>query len=95
MFTSWKATLKHAIPPGLLNALLLRFPSLYHTKLVFYETKLRPLGGIDELLAQLAGVLDVDGQIIECSSSRCGASVMMAKYLRSQQVSKKVLACDS
>ena len=95
MHTSWKATLKQAIPPALLNAVLLRFPSLYHTKLVFYETNLRALGGIDELLAQLARVLDVDGQIIECGSSRCGASVIMANYLRGQQVYKKILACDS
>jgi hypothetical protein len=91
----WKKMLKHAIPLALLNTFLLRFPSLYHTKLVFYETNLQATGGIDELLDQLARVLDVEGDIVECGSSRCGASVIMAHYLQAQQVDKKILACDS
>lgn len=95
MQQSWKASLKHTIPPVLLNSLLLRFPSLYRTKLVFYETNLRAAGGIDELLAQLATVLDVEGEIIECGSSRCGASIIMANYLHARQANKKILACDS
>lgn len=52
-------------------------------------------GGIDELLAQAAAVLNVEGEIIECGSSRCGASILMANYLRARQVNKKILACDS
>jgi len=92
---SWRAKVKHAIPPALLNALLIRFPSLYRTKLVYYETNLRRFGGIDELLAQLTAVLDVEGDIIECGSSRCGTSIIMASYLRTRQVNKKILACDS
>lgn len=92
---SLKTKIKHTIPPALLNTLLLHFPSLYRTKLVFYETNLRAGGGIDELLAQLAMVLDVEGEIIECGSSRCGASILMAQYLRSRRINKKILACDS
>jgi Macrocin-O-methyltransferase (TylF) len=92
---SLKVRLKHTIPPALLNAVLLRFPFLYRTKLVFYETNLIAAGGIDELLAQMATVLNVKGEIIECGSSRCGASIIMANYLRTQQVNKKILACDS
>ena len=92
---SWRAKVKHAVPPALLNALLLRFPSLYRTKLVCYETNLRSAGGIDELLAQMTTVMDVEGEIIECGSSRCGASIIMASYLRTRQVNKKILACDS
>ncbi len=92
---SLKVRLKHAIPPGLLNAVLLRFPFLYQTKLVFYETTLLTAGGIDELLSQLVTVLNVEGEIIECGSSRCGASIIMAKYLQTQGVNKKILACDS
>ncbi len=91
----WKKMLKHAIPLALLNMLLLRFPSLYRTKLVFYETNLQANGGIDELLDQLSTVLDVEGDIVECGCSRCGASVIMAHYLQIQQVDKKILACDS
>jgi len=92
---SLKVRLKHAIPPGLLNAVLLRFPFLYQTRLVFYETTLLTAGGIDELLSQLVTVLNVEGEIIECGSSRCGASIIMAKYLQTQGVNKKILACDS
>jgi hypothetical protein len=87
--------IKRAIPPGLLNAVLLWFPSLYRTKLVFYETNLRAAGGVDELLAQMKTVLDIEGDVIECGSSRCGASIIMANYLRKQKVNKIVLACDS
>lgn len=83
------------IPPTLLNTILLRFPSLYGTKLVFYETNLQKAGEIDELLAQMAMVLDVDGDIIECGSSRCGTSIIMAKCLIARQLNKKILACDS
>jgi hypothetical protein len=90
-----KAKLKHAFPPTLLNAVLLQFPILYRTKLVFYETNLTTNGGIDELLAQMATVHDVKGDIIECGSSRCGASIILAKYLQAQRVNKKILACDS
>jgi hypothetical protein len=92
---SRKIILKHAFPPALLNAVLLQFPFLYRTKLVFYETNLQSEGGIDELLAQMAIVLDVEGNIIECGSSRCGTSIIMAHYLRTKHVNKKILACDS
>jgi hypothetical protein len=90
-----KVKLKHAFPPALLNTVLLQFPILYRTRLVFYETNLITAGGIDKLLAQMATVLRVKGDIIECGSSRCGASIIMAKYLRAQRVNKKILACDS
>lgn len=95
MRSSWKAKLKHTISPALLNTLLLRFPLLYRTGFVCYETNLQAGGGIDELIAQLATVLDVEGDIIECGSSRCGASIIMANYLRTQHVNKKIFACDS
>lgn len=92
---SWKKMLKHAIPQVLLNTFLLRFPFLYRTKLVFYETNLQTNGGIDELLNQMSTVLDVEGDIVECGCSRCGASVIMAKHLQAHRVDKKILACDS
>jgi len=66
---------------------------------VFYETELKKdlnaPGGIDDLLAQMAMVLNVEGEIIECGSARCGTSVIMANYLRAQHINKKILACDS
>jgi hypothetical protein len=92
---SWKVKIKQAIPPSALNNLLLRFPFLYRTKLVFYETNLQENHGIDDLLTQLGMVMDVEGNIIECGSSRCGASIIMANYLRSRKVRKTIYACDS
>jgi hypothetical protein len=92
---SWKTKVKHAIPREVLNEVLLRFPALYRTKLVSYETNLQAMGGIYELLSQLETVLAVEGDIIECGSSRCGAGVIMANYLRTRRVDKKILACDS
>lgn len=46
MLQSWKTKVKHPIPREVLNEVLLRFPSLYRTKLVSYETNLRAMEGI-------------------------------------------------
>jgi hypothetical protein len=91
----WKAAAKRAIPPALLNNLLLTFPSLYGTRLVRYETTLASDHGIDDLVSQLAAVLHLEGEIIECGSSRCGASVIMANELRARGVRKTIYACDT
>lgn len=92
---NWKAKIKQAIPPALLNNFLLTFPLLYETDLVYYETNLRRDHGIDELLSQLSLSLTLEGNIIECGSSRCGASIIMAKYMQAKQVHKTIYACDS
>ncbi len=92
---TWKERVKHAIPPPLLNETLVRFPFLYRTNLIYYETNLRAAGGVDELLEQLETVLNIEGHIIECGSSRCGTSLIMAEYLRRTGVKKKIFACDS
>ena len=89
-----KARLKHVFPPVLLNSVLLQLPMLYQTRFVCYETNL-PTSGIDELLATLQTILHVNGDIIECGSSRCGASIIMAKYLQEKRSDKKIFACDS
>ncbi len=93
MQQSWKTRLRNKIH---YDTLLLRFPFLYATKQVFYETELKKdlnaPGGIDDLLAQMAMVLNVEGEIIECGSARCGTSVIMANYLRAQHINKKILA---
>ena len=96
MRQSWKSRLRNIIR---YDTLLLRFPFLYETKYVFYETELKEdfnaPRGIDDLLSQMAMVLNVEGEIIECGSARCGTSVIMANYLRAQHINKKILACDS
>jgi hypothetical protein len=40
-------------------------------------------------------VLKVEGNIIECGSSRCGTSIIMANDLRAKRVHKIIYACDS
>ena len=92
---NWKVAIKQKIPPFILNRFLLAFPFLYRTKLVNYETNLESNFGIEDLLSQLGFVLDVKGNIIECGSSRCGATVIMANYLRSRGTHKTIYACDS
>src|SRR5262245_4481530 len=90
----WKLLIKRSIPTNILNNLLLSFPFLYRTKAVNYETNLST-DEIADLLSQLDHVLQLEGNIIECGSSRCGASIIMANYLRSRQIFKKMYACDS
>jgi len=91
---NWKATVKHIIPAPILNNILLAFPFLYRTKLLNYETNLKS-PCVEELLSQLKLVLNVKGNIIECGSSRCGATTIMAKYLQSENIQKTIYACDS
>ena len=54
-----------------------------------------PADGIEDLLSQLESVLPVEGNIIECGSSRCGTSIIMANRLLSRGIRKTVYACDS
>ncbi len=90
----WKIFVKRLIPSSILNSLLLTFPFLYHTKIVNFETNIPP-NGIRELCSHLDMVLELEGNVIECGSSRCGASVIIANHLRARGYAKSVYACDS
>lgn len=92
---SWKSRIKNTIPVSILNRVLLAAPFLYRTQLVDYETNLRSLGGIDDLLSQFDLVANVPGEVIECGCSRCGTTVLLAEHLRRRGVHKKVFAYDS
>jgi O-methyltransferase len=92
---NWKARAKHAIPPAILNRVLLALPFLYRTRFINYESNLAANGGLDDLLAQLALVLDLEGSVIECGSSRCGTSIILANFLRSRGAERRIYACDS
>lgn len=94
---NWKVRIKQAIPPAVLNACLLRFPSLYGTSFVLYESNVNEHGGVFELLNQLSLVQQLEGDVIECGSSRCGSSILMAKQLAQVdgERTKRVFACDS
>ncbi len=92
---NWKAHVKRWVAPSVLNETLLRLPLLYRTPLVRYETNLQENRGVEDLLAQLALALPFEGDIIECGSSRCGGSVLMALAVRAAGEKKTILACDS
>jgi hypothetical protein len=92
---NWKVYVKKKIPSSFLNSVLLKFPYLYKTKLVYFETNLLAENGIGDLLNQLSLTSGVQGVVVECGSSRCGASVIMANYLKKHRIDKKILACDS
>lgn len=79
----------------MLNGILLTFPFLYRTPLVRYETNLDGGGGLSDLLAEVPGIANLRGDIIECGSSRCGSTVILAKELRRHGVKKTIYACDS
>jgi hypothetical protein len=94
MTSTLKVMLKRAVPQRLLNQALLTFPALYHSKLVNYETNMGR-SGLEDLISQLGQAINLPGDIVECGSSRCGASVIMANYCRRRGVKKKIYACDS
>ena len=83
------------IPQRMLNGILLRFPILYRTKFINYESYLAdPSDASKELLERLNSVLEIEGDVIECGSARCGTTAIMAKHLKDKLVRKKVYACD-
>jgi len=83
-----------SIPKPIVNRILLSYPSLYTTKFVDYESYL-PDFGREELLNKLDSVLNIEGNIIECGSARCGTTVILSNYLRSKGINKIVYACDT
>ena len=88
-----RAVIKRVIPLHMLHRTLLAFPSLYRTRAVFYETNIGPAVG--ELLAQIDQTLQLEGDIVECGSARCGTSIIIAEHLRRRGSTKKVYAYDS
>jgi hypothetical protein len=91
---SWKLGLRRTIPPHLIDAVLVRFPRLYESRLVQFESHL-DREGLQELVAQLDLVSGVIGDIVECGSAHCGTSIVMARHAMSFGMHKTVFACDS
>jgi predicted O-methyltransferase YrrM len=95
---SWKVKLKHkvnhSIPLPVVNRLLLTCPWLYGTTAINYESNLHKKALV-ELLSQLEMVKHVDGDVIECGSARGGTTIIMANFLRSNGIRKRIYACDS
>lgn len=92
---NWRAHLKRWLPASALNETLLRFPALYGTPLVHWESNLFEHRGLDDLREQLEACASLDGDVVECGASRCGGSAVMAKTLRRLGCDKVVVACDS
>jgi len=86
---------RNVIPESILNNFLLTFPFLYKTNFVHYESHLAFDKKIEVLLEEFDKVSNIEGDIIECGSARCGTSIIMANHLRKRGISKKIYACDS
>lgn len=91
---SLKATIKHMIPTPVLNATLLTFPQLYKLPMVRYETNIGTKG-INTIMDILNRVSHLEGNIIECGTSRCGTTAIMAQYLKEKGIDKHIYALDS
>ena len=62
--------------------------------IVNYESNLDQRG-LQDLLDLLGRAASLEGDTIECGSSRCGTSLIMAKYMRSLGDQRLVYALDS
>jgi len=87
-----KARIALKVPQPILNGVLLKFPILYKSKFINYESYLGDC--IEELLEKLDSVFGIEGNLIECGCARCGSTVIMAKHLKEKSVNKKIYACD-
>ena len=69
-------------------------PSLYRSKFVNYEANMGPedLGDLHEIIRE---VVKVQGDLIECGSSRCGSATITALWLREYGINRRIYACDS
>jgi hypothetical protein len=98
MIAMIRSLIMRYVPPRIraivLNGLLLKFAFLYKTRFINYESQLEKNNGIEDLLTKLDAVHDIEGNIIECGSYVCGTAVIIANYLRSAGVNKKVYALD-
>jgi hypothetical protein len=91
---SLKARIKHMIPTPLLNSALLTFPQLYKLPFIRYETNVG-VRGVKTILGILDRVTPLEGNIIECGTSRCGTTAIMAGYLKEKGLNKHIYALDS
>ena len=78
-----------------MNKILLTFPSIYKMKIVNYESVLTLNNGIKELLNEIKEVKNIEGNIIECGSARCGTTAIMGNFLIKNKINKQIYACDS
>lgn len=89
-----KIKIAKKIPLPIINNTFLLFPFLYKTRLINYESYLDETS-INELLNFIKNHQDLRGNIIECGCARCGTTVIMGNFLKSNNIKKKIFALDS
>jgi len=82
------------MPPPIVDNILLTFPFLYKTIFVRYESAIPPQV-IEILIQTINETKNLPGNIIECGSNRCGTTSILAQYLKSKNIMKKIYALDS
>jgi len=82
------------VPIRLINNTFLAIPSLYKTRFINYEAFLDDKS-IEEIKSAILKHKKTDGNIVECGSARCGTSVILGNYLRTNKIKKKIFALDS
>ena len=89
-----RARLKRLVPPRAYNRLMLSIPTLYKLSFVNYETNMSE-DGLGDIYSLINGVARYPGEVIECGSSRCGTSILIARHLKNLGIHKRVHALDS
>jgi len=82
------------IPTPILDNILLNFPLLYKSRFIRYESG-TPQHHIELLIQAINETKNLQGDIIECGSNRCGTTVILAKFLKTNNINKKIYALDS
>jgi len=72
------------IPFPIIDFILLSFPFLYKTNFVRYETGTREQH-IQLLIDAIHETKDLQGNIIECGSNRCGTTSILGLFLKSKK----------
>jgi hypothetical protein len=86
----------NAVPLNWIEKILLTFPSLYKLPLIEYESHLSredrnvTINEINDILQD-----GIEGDIIECGTSRCGTTAIMSNLLKKHGSEKHIYACDS
>lgn len=90
----WRLAVKRLVPGPALNRILLALPFLYKLSFVNYESNMDHEALLD-LEEFLDDVIKVPGEVIECGSSRCGTSAILAAWILKRGGRKVIYACDS
>ena len=91
---SLRARLKRLLPDSTYNSLMLNVHLLYRLPMVSFESNM-DREGMEDVMQLLDMTASRRGDVIECGSSRCGTSILIAKHLEVMGIQKKIFALDS